>query len=606
LQTFISRILSARRDVFSRADLRKMAGFRAVAILIGILALAATATSPAFAETRALKLYNTHTKESATIVFKRNGRFDADGLKKLNWFLRDWRRDEMIKMDPRLFDIVWQVYQNVGARDAINVVSGYRSPVTNAALRARSRGVAKRSQHTLGKAMDFYIPGVPLSRIRAAALQIQGGGVGFYPTSRSPFVHMDTGNVRHWPRMSRKELVRLFPNGRTVHLPSDGKPLPGYQLALADIKAGRVGKGATVYAAASDTSSKRSKSGKGLLASLFSSGESDQEEIAEAEGRPVVKPAEMRSYPPAAETESAPGIAEKAPLPSAPPVAQRPTAPELLPMPASRPSEPAATPDAPPAEDAGSMLIAAAPMPVARPRANQTMVVASADAAPRNADGQRMQWMTGPEATPAPAPVAEAAPAEAAPAASAPTMAIAEAEMRLPHAKPVSATVLASATPLETLPPMPQHKPAEAVADGRASLPLPLPARLPAYAPETTGSATAAAAALADGRPMPAAPAAAAAPAATAVATEYRTPATGYLMAYNGSDIRPLTAKASARTRALAQLKAPKVSQPTVFETPAQAIENRFGSTASNDLRSDRFSGPAIGRIATVWLGFAR
>ncbi|HQF31082.1 MAG TPA: DUF882 domain-containing protein, partial [Hyphomicrobiales bacterium] len=74
-----------------------MAGFRAVAILIGILALAATATSPAFAETRALKLYNTHTKESATIVFKRNGRFDADGLKKLNWFLRDWRRDEMIK-----------------------------------------------------------------------------------------------------------------------------------------------------------------------------------------------------------------------------------------------------------------------------------------------------------------------------------------------------------------------------------------------------------------------------------------------------------------------------------------------------------------------------
>jgi hypothetical protein len=84
--------------------------------------------------------------------------------------------------------------------------------------------------------MDFYIPGVPLEQLRAFGLRLQRGGVGFYPTSGSPFVHMDTGGIRHWPRMTREQLVRVFPDGRTVHIPTDGKPLPGYALALADIK----------------------------------------------------------------------------------------------------------------------------------------------------------------------------------------------------------------------------------------------------------------------------------------------------------------------------------------------------------------------------------
>ena len=91
-------------------------------------------------------------------------------------------------------------------------------------LRGRSKrsGVARHSQHTLGKAIDFYIPGVPLDKLRATAMRLQGGGVGYYPTSGSPFVHLDVGNVRAWPRMTREQLVKLFPDGRTVHLPADG------------------------------------------------------------------------------------------------------------------------------------------------------------------------------------------------------------------------------------------------------------------------------------------------------------------------------------------------------------------------------------------------
>jgi hypothetical protein len=103
-------------------------------------------------------------------------------------------------------------------------------------LRRRSSGVARFSQHMLGHAMDFFIPEVPLEQIRFAGLRLQRGGVGFYPTSGSPFVHLDTGSIRHWPRMTHDQLARVFPNGRTVHVPSDGNPLPGYQLALADIE----------------------------------------------------------------------------------------------------------------------------------------------------------------------------------------------------------------------------------------------------------------------------------------------------------------------------------------------------------------------------------
>ncbi len=184
-----------------------------------------------------LKLYFSHTGERGEFTFKRNGRYDRAVLDKLNEFLRDWRRDATIHMDPHLFDLVWAIYQESGSHDYIHVVSAYRSPATNEMLRRRTSGVAKNSQHRLGKAMDWFVTDVPLAQLRAIAMKMQGGGVGYYPRSGSPFVHTDTGGVRAWPRMSREQLLALFPNGNTLHIPADGKPLPGYAEAVARRKA---------------------------------------------------------------------------------------------------------------------------------------------------------------------------------------------------------------------------------------------------------------------------------------------------------------------------------------------------------------------------------
>jgi len=194
------------------------------------------------AETRKLKLHFLHTGEKAEITYKKNGRYISSGLKKVNRFLRDWRRNEPTKMDPKLLDLIWEVYKETRSKKYIKVISGYRSPKTNSLLRKRGRGVAKKSQHSLGKALDFFIPGVKLSKLRAIGLRKGLGGVGYYPRSGSPFVHMDTGRVRHWPRMSRKELVRVFPRGKTLHVPTDGKPLPGYNQAKAEYERKKSGK----------------------------------------------------------------------------------------------------------------------------------------------------------------------------------------------------------------------------------------------------------------------------------------------------------------------------------------------------------------------------
>ncbi len=189
-------------------------------------------------DTRTLSFHHLHTGEDITVTFKRNGRYDDAALKKLDWFMRDWRKEKETHMDPHLFDLLWEAYRDVGATQPIDVVCGYRSPETNSMLRARSSssGVAQNSQHINGQAMDFFIPGVPLEKIREVGLRLQRGGVGFYPTSGSPFVHMDTGTVRHWPRMTHDQLAKVFPDGRTVHIPSDGQPLRGYALALADVE----------------------------------------------------------------------------------------------------------------------------------------------------------------------------------------------------------------------------------------------------------------------------------------------------------------------------------------------------------------------------------
>ena len=213
------------------------AGYRiSLAVLISLLAGESLQDAAANGDTRTISFHHIHTKEDLTVTYKRNGRYDDEALRKINWQLRDWRRDEATTMDPRLIDAVWEVYREVGGKEPINIISAYRSPATNAMLRARSNGVAEVSQHMHGNAMDFMIPGVPLENLRAAVLRLQRGGVGFYPSSGSPFVHMDVGSVRHWPRMTHDQLARVFPDGRTVHIPSDGRPLAGYALAMADVQ----------------------------------------------------------------------------------------------------------------------------------------------------------------------------------------------------------------------------------------------------------------------------------------------------------------------------------------------------------------------------------
>lgn len=260
------------------------AGLAALIILLGDNGLE---TAVANGDTRTLSLHHIHTDDDITVTYKRDGRYDEEALKKLDHFVRDWRKDEDIHMDPRLFDVIWEVSREIGGGKTIHVVCGYRSPSTNAMLRRRSSGVARFSQHTLGKAMDFFIPGASLEELRDAGLRLQRGGVGYYPSSGSPFVHLDVGSVRHWPRMTHDQLARVFPNGRTVHVPSDGHPLSGYAQALADIE--RRGSSApsqtslgAAQAAGVDTASVRGARAKSLFASLFHTDDEEEDDTAQA------------------------------------------------------------------------------------------------------------------------------------------------------------------------------------------------------------------------------------------------------------------------------------------------------------------------------------
>jgi len=253
-------------------------------------------------ETRTLSFHHTHSDEDLTVTFKRDGRYDEEGLKKLNHFLRDWRSQDSTTMDRHLFDILWEVYRDVDGKKPIQIISAYRSPATNSMLRRRSSGVARFSQHMLGHAMDFYIPDVPLEQIRAAGLRLQRGGVGFYPTSGSPFVHLDTGSVRHWPRMTHDQLAKVFPDGRTVHLPSNGGPMKGYEFARADIERRGNGNDATTVGKMPN-----------LFAALFKGGKQAEEDD-EGGSAPV------KNEKPAPASVAAAKSADPVPTPRAKPV----------------------------------------------------------------------------------------------------------------------------------------------------------------------------------------------------------------------------------------------------------------------------------------------
>jgi len=430
--------LTGRQWRANRAD--RLRGLRSLVLALAFIVAAGAVLAPvqAAAETRTLKLYFTHTGERAEITFKRNGRYVRSGLNKLNRFLRDHRRNEPTNMDPELFDLVWEVYQASGARDYIHVVSAYRSPATNAMLRRTRGGQARRSQHTLGKAMDFFIPGVPTRKLRELGFKLQGGGVGYYPKSATPFVHLDTGNVRAWPRMSRSELTRLFPDGKTLHLPPDGRRLPGYQQALAAYNAReRSGQpatfGRTRRSGGGGGDTERGSSGGGggnLLANLFGR---DNEDSGSASASRPSAPSRRQAAPETPGTALAALSRRELPRPAAAPRAvPQPVAPEPA------PAAPAVTAPAP----AAPAVIAAAPQaPDTPPAATSTVglrlpVPRALIPGVRVGDPQPAQ----PPAAAAPAPAPIIAPAAPAPA---------------PVEPDGPATLLASLTP-----PVPRDRPA--------------------------------------------------------------------------------------------------------------------------------------------------
>jgi uncharacterized protein YcbK (DUF882 family) len=145
---------------------------------------------------RILSLYNLHTGERLKAPYWADGAYLPDALTEVNRVLRDHRTDEVHAMDPALLDLLHALHHTVDARGEFHVISGYRSPKSNAMLRSRSNGVAKRSFHMKGQAIDIRLPECELDRVHRAALALRAGGVGKY--AGSGFVHVDTGPVRSW------------------------------------------------------------------------------------------------------------------------------------------------------------------------------------------------------------------------------------------------------------------------------------------------------------------------------------------------------------------------------------------------------------------------
>ncbi len=326
--------LFAKRNV---GGLWETASRAAVAAVMAAAWLAPNSTELAVAngDTRTVTFSNGHTSESGSFTYLVNGVYDQGTLDKLNWFLRDWRINEPTKMDPHLFDIIWEVYRESGSREPIDVLSAYRSPQTNAMLRRRSRQVAEHSQHMEGRAIDAHFIDVGTGRIRDIAMQMQSGGVGFYPTGATPWVHIDSGSVRYWPRMSRDALARLFPDGKTVFIPSDGQPMPGYDLARAEIEA----RGGEIQTASSG----------GLFGWLFGArggGEDDAEESGGLQTMAVGRGGRA-SAPTVQIADAGPEAVARAKrnLPTGPTYASAPSPASPPPVPTPAPAEPAPAPE---------------------------------------------------------------------------------------------------------------------------------------------------------------------------------------------------------------------------------------------------------------------
>ena len=160
------------------------------------LSLPQIALAKAHPAYRTLALHNLHTGEKIKATYWAEGEYQVSELAAINQILRDHRTGDVIDIDPNLVNWLNLLHEQVGGKKAFNVISGYRSPITNANLQKKSSGVAKKSYHMQGKAIDIALPGCDLAKLNAAALAMKVGGVGYYP--RSGFIHVDTGPVRSW------------------------------------------------------------------------------------------------------------------------------------------------------------------------------------------------------------------------------------------------------------------------------------------------------------------------------------------------------------------------------------------------------------------------
>ena len=171
-----------------------------VATLLGLVLTAYTSLSQGTTASseRELSFYHTHTGKRLNVVYWQDGDYVDSALEEINAFLSDFRTGDRVEMDPALLDVIYDVRESLGSNGTYQIISAYRSPETNEMLRNRgtSSGVARKSQHVLGKAIDVRLEGVRTTDLRDAAIRLQRGGVGYY--EKSDFVHMDTGRVRRW------------------------------------------------------------------------------------------------------------------------------------------------------------------------------------------------------------------------------------------------------------------------------------------------------------------------------------------------------------------------------------------------------------------------
>lgn len=183
----VTRVATSRRRFLGFA----MAGCASLAVAKPALAI----SYPSMAA-RKLRLYNVHTAESLTAVYWRDGTYIPEGLARISYHLRDFRTGGVKPIDPMLLNTLHQLTNSIEYTGVINVISGYRTPATNAMLAARSEKVAQNSFHMRGQAIDIRMPGIATTGVRDTALALSRGGVGYYP--ESDFIHLDTGPIRAW------------------------------------------------------------------------------------------------------------------------------------------------------------------------------------------------------------------------------------------------------------------------------------------------------------------------------------------------------------------------------------------------------------------------